>query len=270
MEFWLKKTEEELKLRNYSPKTLKSYIGCLKEYFSLTKGNFDVFDKEKIKQFLLQKRSQNYSPQTVNLYLNAITFFYRQILKKPEKLDIKFAKKSKSLPVVLTRHEINRMLDSIQNKKHKLLIALAYSAGLRVSEVINLKAGDVYMEELTLHIKQSKGRRDRITVFSKKLHEDLMPFLVCKKKEQHVFESERGGRLTTRTAQKIFDSALKKTGILKLATFHSLRHSFATHLIEDGVNIRYVQELLGHQNIRTTQTYTQVTALNLKNIRSPL
>lgn len=270
MEFWLKKTEEEIKLRNYSAKTLKIYLSCLREYFGFTKANFDVFDKELIRRFLLRKQAQNLSPQTVNLYLNAITFFYRQVLKNPEKPGIKFAKRSKRLPVVLTRNEIKNILDVLQNAKHRILVALAYSAGLRVSEAVNLRIGDVNMESLSIHIKQSKGRRDRITVFSEKLSDDLMRLTAGKNPRQYVFESERGGRLTTRAAQKVFQRALALAGIPKPAAFHSLRHSFATHLIEDGVNLRYVQELLGHQSIRTTQTYTQVTAPDLKNIKSPL
>ena len=158
----------------------------------------------------------------------------------------------------------------IKNPKHKLILALAYGAGLRVSEIINLRVRDIDLQELTIHPKQAKGKKDRITLLAEGLRPAIKNLTAGKNANDFVFSSERGGRLTTRTAQKIFEKALKKAKIKKKATFHSLRHSFATHLLENGVDIRYVQELLGHQNIRTTQRYTQVTNPKLKNIKSPL
>ncbi len=266
----IRKTEIELRIRNYSPRTIKSYLYALKDYFAFKKVDLEKPDIENIKDFLLKKRNQKLSPQTINLYLNAIKFFYREIAKSSKKINLKFAKRSKKLPVVLTRREIEEILKNIKNPKHRLLIALSYGAGLRVSEVINLKVKDIDLEELTIHLKQTKGRKERITIFPKRLKPSLQNLIAGKNKDDFIFESERGGRLSTRTAQKIFQKALKTTGIKKDATFHSLRHSFATHLLENGVSIRYVQALLGHQNIRTTQIYTKVTNPKLKNIKSPL
>ncbi|TET62514.1 hypothetical protein E3J49_08080 [Candidatus Bathyarchaeota archaeon] len=154
--------------------------------------------------------------------------------------------------------------------KHRLLLSLAYGAGLRVSQVVNLKIGDTDIQELIIHIKETKGKKDRITVFPEKLTINIQSIIAGKDKNGFVFASERDGKLTTRTAQKVFENSLKKAGINKEATFHSLRRSFAAHLLENGVDIRYVQELLGHQNIETTQTYTQVTNPKPKNIKSPL
>lgn len=270
MQIFINKTEVELKIRNYSPKTIKSYLYCLKEYFAFKKGNIEKLDIENIKKFLLQKQRYNLSPQTINLYLNAIKFFYREVIKTSRKIDLKLAKRDKKLPVVLSRNEIGEAISNISNPKHKLLLALAYGAGLRVSEVVNLKVKDLDLNELTIHLRQAKGKKDRITIFPEKLRTKIQNLIVGKDKNDFVFESERGGRLTTRTAQKVFEKALKKAKIRKDATFHSLRHSFATHLLENGVDIRYVQELLGHQNIRTTQRYTQVTNPSIKNIKSPL
>jgi site-specific recombinase XerD len=141
---------------------------------------------------------------------------------------------------------------------------------LRVSELINLKVKDIDLQSLSIHIKWAKGQKDRITIFSKKLLEDISYFLSNKNLDDFLFESERWWKLTTRTAQAIFFAWLTKSWITKPATFHSLRHSFATHLLENGTDIRYVQTLLGHANIRTTQIYTQVTNPMLKNIQSPL
>jgi site-specific recombinase XerD len=162
------------------------------------------------------------------------------------------------------------MLDVTKNTKHRLMLALAYGAGMRVSEVVALRVSDIDLHELTIHIKQAKGQKDRISVIPESWVDSLRTWAGAKAGHEFVFASDRGGILTTRTAQKIFEHALAKAGIQKSATFHSLRHSFATHLIENGVDIRYVQVLLGHNNIRTTQRYTHVTNPMLKNIQSPL
>jgi len=272
MQILLEKTRQELKLRNCSPKTIKSYLYYIKEYLFFAKlaKEQNKSKEEAIREFLLNKQSKGFSSQTTNLCLNAIKFFYREIIKSQDKIDIKFAKRSQKLPVVLSREEIGKIIETLSNDKHKLLISLAYGAGLRVSETINLKIKDISLEELVIHLKEAKGKKDRVTIFPEKLKSDIINITSGKDKNNYIFESERGGKLTERTAQKIFENALKKSGIQKDATFHSLRHSFATHLLENGVDVRYVQELLGHQNIRTTQIYTHVTNPALKNIKSPL
>lgn len=270
MQQQLDRTERELRIRNYSVKTVKSYLYGLREYFAFKQGNGDVLDGENIKDFLLSLEKKGKSAQTRNLFLNAIKFYYRNVAKTSGRIDIHSAKKGKHLPVVLSREEIQKILAVTTNAKHRLLLALAYGAGLRVSEVINLAVRDIDLPELTIHIKQAKGKKDRITVFPKKLVADIQNLIAGKTSHDVLFASERGGMLTTRTAQKVFENSLKKSGITKDATFHSLRHSFATHLLENGVDVRYVQELLGHQNIRTTQIYTHVTNPQLKNIKSPL
>lgn len=269
-EQYLIRVEKELKLRNYSPKTIKSYLGCLRDFFSKNFNNPEKADIDYIQNFLLDKKDKGFAPQTINLFLNAIKFFYRDIVKSPIKINLKFAKISKKLPIVLSRSEIEKIINSIENRKHKLLISLSYGSGLRVSEAINLKIKDINLEELTIHLKNAKGNRDRLTIFSEKLKNELREFIVLRDANDYVFASERGGKLTERTAQKIFENAARKVEIQKDATFHSLRHSFATHLLENGVDVRYVQELLGHQNIRTTQLYTKVTNPSIKKIKSPL
>ena len=150
------------------------------------------------------------------------------------------------------------------------MVALTYGAGLRISEIINLRVQDIDFEQLTIHLKEAKGKKDRITILPEKLKSDLLNVIVEKDNKKYIFESNRGGKLNTRSVQKIFEKALKSAKIKKPATFHSLRHSFATHLLENGVDVRYVQELLGHANIRTTQIYTKATNPSLKNIKSPL
>lgn len=270
MDVYLQKLEDELRLRKYSPKTVKSYVACVAEYLQAKQKDFNLIDVDFIKKYLLSKVDKGFSSQTTNQHLQAINFFCWNVLKYQGKIDIRFAKTPSKLPIVLSRDEIQSILVEINNEKHNLMIALAYAGGLRVSEIINLKVKDINLAELTIHIKGAKGNKDRITILPEKLVKNIEKLISNKNSDEYVFASERGGKLTERTAQKVFAQALKKAGIKKEATFHSLRHSFATHLLENGVDVRYVQELLGHANIRTTQIYTKVTNPMLKNIKSPL
>ncbi len=265
-----RRIEDNLKLRDFSGKTIKAYLCCLKDYFLYIKNVAKEPDIEIIRKFLLAKQENGRSPQTINLYLNAIKYFYREITKSDKKIDIKFAKKSLKLPVVLSRDDIKKIISAINNQKHRLIISLAYGAGLRISEAQELKVKDLDLEQLTIHIKNSKGKKDRISLIPENLVSELLHFTQDKKNNDFIFESERGGKLAIRSLQAIMENALKVSNIKKDATFHSLRHSFATHLLENGVDVRYVQELLGHQDIRTTQIYTKVTNPMLKNIKSPL
>ncbi len=266
----LKRTEEELRVRNLSPRTKKSYLGALRAYFSFKKDHLDTLDSENVRKFLLAKLDAGAASQTANVHLNAIRFFYRDVLRISTPIAVRFAKTPSRLPVILSRAEIEKILLSLTNTKHRLMIALGYGAGLRVSEVVNIHVCDADLQESVLWIRQSKGMKDRMTILPQKLLKDLQACMVGKGGQQYLFESERGGKLTTSTVQKVFDRACGMAGIQKHATFHSLRHSFATHLLENGTDIRYVQALLGHSNIRTTQRYTQVTNPALKNIKSPL
>jgi site-specific recombinase XerD len=265
----LEQAQNLLKLRNYSVKTRKSYLLYIKQYLVFSKKNNLKNRDEAIEKFLLQKVDDNKSSQTVNLALNSVKFLYKEVLKDNNKVDLKFAKRNKKLPVVLSREEITKVLDNIENKKYKLAVALAYAGGLRISEIQDLKVKDLDLEELTVYLKDAKGKKDRISIFPEKLKTDFQNLIAGKDADEFVFSSNRGGKLNTRSFQMVFKKALKKAQIKKDATFHSLRHSFATHLLENGTDVRYVQELLGHANIRTTQIYTQVTNPKLKNIKSP-
>ncbi len=266
----LARTARELEVRNYSSATIKSYLYGLREYFAYKQGDLERQDQESVKTFLLSSKVHAMSPASQGLLLNAIKFFYRQVIGTAEPLGVRMPKKNLRLPVVLSRDDIAKLLTATKNTKHRLLLALAYGAGLRVSEVVGLKVQDLRLDELVIHLKQAKGRKDRTTVIPQKLVVDLQTFIAGKISAAYVFESERGGKLTTRTAQKVFEHSQQAAGLNAAASFHSLRHSFATHLLENGVDVRFIQELLGHQNIRTTQRYTQVTNPMLKNIKSPL
>jgi len=262
--------EQELKLRNYSPKTIKAYTFVARDLYEYFKKPLGTLSEQNIKKYLINKQDKKLSSQTISLYANAINFIFREIYKKEDFVKIRHPKKSHKLPVVLLRGEIKEMMNCVSNLKHKLMIQVAYCAGLRVSEVVRLKIVDIDLEELTLVVRQGKGKKDRLTILSKNIINDLKNLIINRNNNDYLFESNRGGKLTEMSIQKVFHNALKKAGIKKPASFHSLRHSFATHLLENGVDVRYVQELLGHANIRTTQIYTKVTNPSLKNIKSPL
>ena len=270
----------ELVIRSYSPKTVKAYMFSLKEYFiffsSYLQPDYVFFginknmDEDLIKKFLKYKKERDCSPKTLHVYLSAIKFFYQEVIRTPLKIDIKYAKRPKKLPVVLTHREIMEIIGTLNNLKHRFIIALAYGAGLRVSEVTNLKVYHLDFEEKRIYVRQAKGSKDRITILPEPLLEDLKKFTLAVKKDEYLFKSQRGGKLNTRTLQKVFRQALIKANISKEASFHSLRHSFASHLVEANLNLRIIQELLGHQSIKTTQIYTHIEPEIFRNIESPL
>lgn len=266
----IRKLDQEMKLRGFSVKTRKTYLNFVKNILKFARKSPKTITTQDIRSYLSSLARQNKSSSTLNTAYSALKFYFEKILRRRFFVNIPRTKHSKKLPIILSRNEIQQIIKSISNHKHKLIISLAYGAGLRVSETISLKVKDINLEELTIHVKKAKGKKDRITIFPEKLKISLKNLMAKKDKNSYLFINKQGGKLTTRTAQKVFKNSLKKAGIKKDATFHSLRHSFATHLLENRVDIRYVQELLGHSNIRTTQRYTQVTNPKLKNIKSPL
>lgn len=266
----LEAMENRLTLRNYSRATKKSYIGCVKRYLLAHTNQINQPNKKSMEDFLLDLYKQNLSSQTVQSYWQAILFYYREVIGVRIDLRIKTPKRSKRLPVVLTHTQIKQVLQSLANDKHRTMIALAYGAGLRVSEVIDLRAGSVDFEGGVIFVYQGKGKKDRVTLLPEALVLNLQKRVVGKCLDEYLFVSERGGKLSSRSIQKVFKRALKQAGIKKPATFHSLRHSFATHILEQGIDLRFIQKLLGHANIRTTQRYTHVSTASLKAIKSPL
>ena len=270
MQDYLLQLSRELQQRNYSPRTVEIYSNCLRFFLKWLWNDVARISREKVLDFILYLQNQDKAPKTINLYKEVIKFFCSQILKISLGQEIRLSKEPRKLPVVLSRFEIQRLLDSTNNTKHKTLLSLAYGAWLRVSEIVYLCVGDINLDQKTIHIKSAKWQKDRITLLPDKIVDEIKWLIVGKLYNDPVFHSEQGGALTKRTAQHIFQHAMKKSWIQKKATFHSLRHSFATHLLESGTDIRYIQSLLGHTSIKTTQIYTQVTTHHLQHIQSPL
>jgi integrase/recombinase XerD len=264
------KLKQEMKLRKFSPKTIKSYLYYITDLLKYSSKNPKTVNTDDIRGYLEHLADKNSSASTLNGAYSAFKLYFEKILRRHFFANIPRAKCPKKLPETLTKDEVKKILGTIQNVKHKLLLGLMYSSGLRVSEVVNCKVKDLDLESHLLRVRQAKGAKDRTTILSEKVCIVLQKYVKNKKFNNYVFESDRGGKLTERTAQKIFSLALKKSEIKKPATCHSLRHSFATHLLEAGTSIRYIQELLGHARLETTQIYTKVSNNNLQNIKSPL
>jgi len=187
-----------------------------------------------------------------------------------QRINIENPKKNKSIPEVLTVNEIKRLIDVINNIKHKLIVRLMYGCGLRVGEIVRLMKKDFLFDEGLIHIKMAKGRKDRMVKIPKSLHQELLIFSELNPDSKIFFVSGHGGTLTTSTIQAIVKKASEKAGIKKNVHPHTLRHSFATHLLENGVDIRIIQKLLGHSDIKTTQIYLKISNQSIKNVMSPL
>lgn len=258
-----------MRLKNYSQKTINAYSACAKSLSQYFKKPVNKITGQEFKDFLNNLFKKNYSPYTINQYHAALKLVFTKIYKIPFDFDIPYAKRAKKLPLVLSRQEIGKILNQITNSKHKLILSIIYGSGLRISEAVNLKIKDVDLEGKTLVVRQGKGRKDRLTILPESLLLQLKSIIEMGEPEDYLFSSNRGGKLTSRSVQKIFQRALKKSGIKKTGTCHTLRHSFATHLLENGIDIRYIQELLGHSNLQTTQIYTKVAKHNLLKIESP-
>lgn len=263
---------KQLIIENYSEQTIRNYLSALKlflEYISKLQLK-DVTDKE-IQDYLHYcKTNKKYSYSSMKQVIAAISYLYKKIFKKqvPAALDIKL-RKPMHLPKVLSTKEISKILKTTINLKHKTILFLIYSGGLRLSELINLRIEDIDSESMKIHIMQAKGKKDRYIMLSVNVLKLLREYYKVYKPKEFVVEGQNGGKYSPKSVQSVFKTALKKAGIKKKASVHSLRHSFATHLLDDGTDIRYIQELLGHKRLETTQIYTHVSSYSINKIKSP-
>jgi len=265
--------ERELRLRNYSPKTIKTYSSLLGKFIK----HFHPLDPRNLSSSLIKEylylllAKEQLSSTTVDQTINALRFLYVDIYKaKFDFREIARPRSEKRLPVILSRDEVLQLLDSVTNPTHRLMLQLIYSSGLRVSEIVNLRVRDIQLYSLTLFVRGGKGHKDRITIFSYKIKAQLSRQMGGKLPAEFLFITQRGTKYTTRAVQKIFEQTVRKAGIQKTVSCHTLRHCFATHLLEAGTDIRYIQNLLGHASIVTTNIYTKVRNPHLFQIKSPL
>lgn len=262
---------DALMLRGYSRKTIRSYVSHLQQYCQFVSRKHVAWSSKHIPTYTLELTERGCSSSYINQSISALKFYFIKVLKEADQQSYIRMKKEQKLPVVLSLHEVKRLLNALTNPKHKALLYMTYSAGLRVGEVVRLKMEHIDQERSLIIIRQGKGKKDRQTLLSEAAWQVLSEYISEEQPSLWLFPGQRQSKpLNERSAQKIFERALLIAGIEKDASIHSLRHSFATHLLESGIDIRYIQELLGHQNVKTTQRYIHVSSKDISRIKSPL
>ncbi len=254
------------------PRTVQTYQRCVGKFFRMCHKEPFLVRKQDIEEFLDRLIERGASGNTVNVYLNALKFFYEEILHRRLMVNITFSKTVRKLPMFLTQEEVGRMLSVISNPKHKLLIQLLYSSGMRISELLNLRVRDLELEGRYGWIREGKGGKDRPFIIAERLCEDLRCWIEQNNLsvENYVFCSYGQKQYDNSSVREILKKAGRMAGITKKMYPHMLRHSFATHLLENGYAVTDVQPLLGHARLETTLVYTHLTAPRLFTVQSPL
>tara|TARA_Y100000034_G_C6904401_1_gene419231 strand:+ start:3793 stop:4611 length:819 start_codon:yes stop_codon:yes gene_type:complete len=267
--FILKKLETELRIRGFSVHTIKSYILQNRLFLEFIKKEPETVEEDDIKEYFAHLQKNNISNKTLALKKAALNFLYKEILNK-DILRFKTPKAEKKIPEVLTQEEIKSLIKSTKSLKSRLIIKFLYSTGLRVSELTGLRLKDLSIDKKEGWVRKGKGSKDRFFKLSDLLLKDLNKYLsTLDENEKYIFPG-KNKTITPRNIQKILERSASKANISKSASPHKLRHSFATHLLDQGVDIRIIQELLGHADLSTTQIYTHVSKEQLKKIKSPL
>lgn len=264
---------ETLQQRKYSQNTINAYTSYFFDFLDYFEHrNPSDITKEEINSYILELiREKDISSSQRNQRINAIKFYYEKILgRDKEYYEIKRPRKEKRLPTVLSKEEVNSLFDVTTNLKHKCILMTIYSGGLRRNELINLRTEDIDSKRKLIKIRGSKGNKDRYTILSEKLLTLLREYYRQYRPVEWLFEGNSGGRYSGTSIEKIFRKAASKAGIRKYVTPHSLRHSFATHLLEQGISLRYIQEILGHSSSKTTEIYTHVATNEIGQIKNPL
>jgi site-specific recombinase XerD len=264
---------ETLQLKAYSPNTIRTYVNEFAQLLYVLKDkNVEELDATKLRSYFLYcTNTLQLSENTIHSRLNAVKFYFEQVLKRESFFfEIPRPKKKIILPNVLAICQVEQLFSKLENLKHKTMLYLAYSAGLRVSEVVHLKIKDIHSERMVINIKGAKGKKDRTVRLSEGILELLRKYYTTYQPKEWLFEGQyKDSPYSTRSLQQIFHRAKTAANIMQPVTFHSLRHSYATHLHEAGTDIKLIQELLGHNDLKTTLRYTHVSNLTLEKIKSP-
>jgi len=262
----------KLELKRYSSSTVKTYVYFF-EYFLNQYPDTDLqsFDENDIREFLQKLVQEGKSNSYINQAVNAIKFYFEVVLGMPNRFySIERPRKEKKLPTVISKKDVSNMINSISNLKHKCIVSLLYASGLRLNELLNLKIKDIDSSRMIIFVRAGKGNRDRYTILGESILTDLREYYKIYDPKDYLFEGASGGKYTHTSVQMTVKRAAKNAGILKKVTPHTLRHSFATHLLENGTDLRYIQSLLGHSSSTTTEIYTHVAVNTFDSIKSPL
>ncbi|MBI2579359.1 MAG: tyrosine-type recombinase/integrase [Candidatus Aenigmarchaeota archaeon] len=269
MDFYghLERLRKELGVRGFSSRTADAYAYHTKKFLEFAKKPVKEISKDDVKDYVRRLLAEKKDPASVNLAISSVNFFFREVMRKPYMALDKRVKEKKKIPEVLTKEEVKRLISAISNPKHRLMLEFLYGCGLRLSELVNLKPGDINTEERLLKVREGKGGKDRFVSVPETVIKHVTPFM--EPEELYLFPG-RKSHIHWKSVQLIVESAARKAGIKKRVTPHTLRHSYATHLLESGTDIRLIQRLLGHSDIKTTQIYTHISKQSIRGVKSPL
>jgi site-specific recombinase XerD len=262
----------KLELKRYSSSTVKTYVYFFETFLNqYPDTDLKSFDENDIRGFLQKLVQEGKSNSYINQAVNAIKFYFEVVLGMPNRFySIERPRKEKRLPTVISKKDVSNMINSISNLKHKCIVSLLYASGLRLNELLNLKIKDIDSSRMIIFVRAGKGNRDRYTILGESILTDLREYYKIYEPKDYLFEGASGGKYTHTSVQMTVKRAAKNAGILKKVTPHTLRHSFATHLLENGTDLRYIQSLLGHSSSTTTEIYTHVAVNTFESIKSPL
>ncbi|WP_298549093.1 site-specific tyrosine recombinase/integron integrase [uncultured Aquimarina sp.] len=262
----------KLELKRYSANTCKTYISQFEKFINTYPDKEIIqLSEDEIREYLQSLIRDNKSNSYINQAINSIKFYYEVVMEMPNRFySIERPRKQQKLPKVLSREEILTIINHTNNIKHRCIVSLLYSAGLRRSELLNLKIEDIDSKRMLIRIENAKSNKDRYTLLSENTLADLRIYFKEWKPKQLLFEGPKGNRYSEKSVGAIITKASRKAGIIKRVTPHMLRHSFATHLLENGTDLRYIQALLGHSSSKTTELYTHVATNNFSKIKNPL
>jgi len=270
----LRKMHELLLLKGYSPNTIKTYCTEFAQLLYLLKDtNVDSLTPTRLRSYLLYCVTKlELSENIIHSRMNAIKFYFEQVLHRDKFFfeEIPRPKKRASLPKVLSKKDISKIFNNVVNIKHIMMLKLCYGMGLRVSEIVNLKITDIDSSRMIVHIEAAKGKIDRYVTLPSSILDDLRNYYRAYRPKTYLFEGQYGGQYSIRSVQAVFKTAMQKAKINKTVGIHGLRHSYATHLLECGTDMFFIQKLLGHKDIKTTEIYAKVSNRQLGNIKSPL
>ncbi len=263
---------EKLELKHYANNTVKTYVSCFERFINFYNSkDLDQIDENDIRNYLKLLTQNNWSISYINQSINSIKFYYEIVLGMPNRFyDIERPKKKRKLPEILSKNEIKKIINATNNLKHKCILSILYSSGLRRSELLNLKLADIDSERMLIKINDAKGNKDRYSLLSESALIDLRRYYLQYQPKTYLFEGQKKAKYSATSIVKILASAVHKSGIKKHVTPHTLRHSFATHLLENGTDLRHIQLLLGHNSTKTTEIYTHVATNSFNSIKNPL
>jgi integrase/recombinase XerD len=263
----------DLELKNLSPKTVTCYLACMMQFVRHFRRSPVEMGEEEIRNYLHYLITEKKASQSlINQAYSAMKFFYQVSLGRPwSAIRIPRSKIPKKLPVVLSMREVQSLLSAVDNLKHKAILTTVYSGGLRLGEVTHLRVSDIDGERMTILVQQGKGNKDRYTVLGQNTLELLRLYYKEFRPVEWLFPSRDPLKpISGSTVQKVFKTALYRAGIKKKASMHTLRHSFATHLLESGTDLFHIQRLLGHTTAKTTSVYLHITGKDIANVKSPI